>query len=343
MKKNLHEIKNPVTNIEDVWSRSDINLIDVRSPQEFDEGYIIGAVNVPLLDNAERKTVGILYKQYGPEKAVNKGYDILETKLNQLLQYFSSFPNNRPTVVYCARGGMRSQVITSFLNGNGYKAKQLEGGYKKFRQWNIKKLDEINIKHPVILHGKTGVGKTLVLNEIKDSLDLEGIAQHRGSLFGAVGKNPVTQKIFEVFLLKRLEELDLSQPIFIEGESRKIGNVIIPNNIFCQMKSGVSLLLEASIKTRVSRTIDEYIIDKEPYYPKIRDVIKLLDKDLGKKNVLNLLEQFDQSDYESCFKYILLNYYDKKYGHSMKQLTFKETFSTENVRQTAIKIQQYQI
>jgi len=343
MKKDFHETQNPAVDTEEIWNRPDITLIDVRSPLEFDEGHISGAVNIPLLDNTERKIVGILYKQYGHDKAVSRGYDILESKLSQLLQHFASVSKNHLTVVYCARGGMRSQVITSFLNDNAFNAKKLVGGYKSFRLWNINRLDNIKIEYPIILHGKTGVGKTLVLNEIENSLDLEGIAQHRGSLFGAVGKNPVSQKTFDVCLLNKLEELDLSRPVFIEGESRKIGNVMIPNNVFRQMKSGTSLLLEASIKTRVARTIDEYIIDKESYYPKIRDVIKLLERDLGNKNILNLLEQFDSGDYQSCFEYILLNYYDKKYGHSMKQLTFHETYSTENVKQTANKIQQYKI
>ena len=338
MKKNLH-LQSPLqTSIDSIWNQQNINLIDVRSPGEFQDGTIPGAINIPLLDDLERSLVGTLYKQYGQDKAVNKGYELLEPKVTAFLDFFARLPGDRKIAVFCARGGMRSQVIVSFLNSNGYKAEQVSGGYKLFRKWNLEKLEQFTLQYPIILHGRTGVGKTLVLEQLENALDLEGLARHRGSMFGAVGKNPVSQKTFEAELLKKLQSLDNTIPVYIEGESRKIGNVTLPGNLFKQMKSAIAVLLDSSIETRARRTVEEYI-DKQPDAKgDIRDIILKLEKDLGKKGVQKLLLEFDKGAYQACFQDILLSYYDKKYGFSMKELTYELTVSSEDIKKAAKEI-----
>ncbi len=338
MKQDLHRQTNPRIIIEEIWNRQGIIIIDARTPKEFAEGCIPEAVNIPLLSDVERSTVGTLYKMYGQEKAITEGYSIFEPKLAFFRNQFSHFPKDQPLTVYCARGGMRSQVITSFLRALGYQAKQVDGGYKAFRKWNLNRLDAFVLRFPFILHGKTGVGKTRVINRLENSLDLEGLAQHRGSMFGAIGKKPVSQKTFEAKLLQSLEKLDNTKPIFIEGESRKIGNVVLPNALFKQMSSSRVILLEASIETRVARIIEEYITGRHSFYPQIRKTIGELKKDLGKKNTDRLQEQFDAGEYEDCFKYILENYYDRKYSHSMKELVYETVVSTEDISETAARI-----
>ncbi len=166
-----------------------------------------------------------------------------------------------------------------------------------------------------------------------NSIDLEGLAQHRGSLFGGIGKEPATQKNFEARLLTGIDSLDHSQPIFVEGESRKIGDLLVPPKIFESMKNGRMVLLEASLETRVARTVEEYVTNQPENRSEIRAVIGLLEKDLGKKNVKRLQDEFDEGEYEKCFEYILLNYYDKKYAHSMKNLVVEDTISSENIAQ----------
>ena len=339
MEKNFHQLANPQTDIEEIWNQPQQIIIDVRSSMEFCQGCVPGATNIPLLSDQERSNIGILYKKFGQKSAIERGYGIFEAKLDHFKKRFEQFPKHLSVVVYCARGGMRSQVITSFMRTLGYRAKQLKGGYKAFRKWNLNKLDNFSLTFPVILHGKTGVGKTLVLKQMQNSLDLEGLAQHRGSLFGAIGKQPVSQKTFEAHLIQRLEELENSEPVFIEGESRKIGDVIIPAKLFSQMQSARVILLEASIKTRVSRIIEEYILQHEAYHPKIREVISSLAMDLGKKNVERLLKQFDQGEYFDCFEFILINYYDRKYSHSLKNLIFENKVDTEEIGQAIREIQ----
>ncbi len=341
MEKDLHRQTPPQISIDSIWNQPDVTIIDVRSPTEFSDGSIPGALNVPLLTDMERSLVGTLYKQFGQQPAIEKGYELLEPKIAAFLEQFTHLPPDKKVAVFCARGGMRSQVITSFIRAQGYEGLQVAGGYKAFRNWNLNKLGQFTVNKPVILHGQTGVGKTLVLYQLENALDLEGLAQHRGSMFGAIGKQPVSQKTFEATLLKKLESLDNSQPVFIEGESRKIGNITLPAKLFEQMKTGQSVLIEASVETRALRTVQEYVEKHPDSLRELRTNIQKLTKDLGNKNVQKLLTQFDEKDYQSCFEYILLNYYDRKYGFSMKGLEFKLKTSSETIAKAVGEITSY--
>ncbi|MBU2647504.1 tRNA 2-selenouridine(34) synthase MnmH [bacterium] len=341
MKKDLHQQTPPQISIDAIWDRQDVTIIDVRSPNEFEAGTIPGAQNIPLLTDIERSLIGTLYRQYGQQPAIEKGYKLFEPKISTFLDQFNQLPKDKILAVFCARGGLRSQVITSFLCTQGYTAMQMIGGYKDFRIWNLEKLDQFTLNHPVILHGKTGVGKTLVLYQLDNTLDLEGLAQHRGSMFGAIGKRPVSQKSFDAALLKRLEALDNTRPVFIEGESRKIGNISLPAKLFGQMKTGRAILLEASISKRALRTVTEYINKNPDSLREIRETILKLTRDLGTKNVQNLITDFDEQKYQSCFEYILLNYYDRKYNFSMKSIQFETTISAEDIKQAAKDITTY--
>lgn len=341
MKKDLHRQINPQISIDESWNRRDTLFIDVRSQEEFSKGTIPGSSNIPLLDNEERETIGILYKHFGRQKAVEEGYSLFIPKLNYFDTSFGKIPKDRTVTVFCARGGMRSQVITSYMRYLGYQACQLEGGYKAYRNWVLDRLKRFRFEKPVIIHGKTGVGKTLVLNRLDNVLDLEGLADHRGSLFGGIGKNPASQKTFEANLLVTLEKLDNTRPVFIEGESRKVGDVSIPATIFQQMQSAVVILLEASIETRVQRTIEEYITRQPENLDSIRSTITLLEKDLGKKNIAMLLRLFDEENYHKCFETILLNYYDKKYSHSMKKLTVAKTINADHLDEACNEIRAF--
>lgn len=341
MEKNLHQIDNPQIDIDTAWTDQQSILIDVRAPKEYTAGYIPSAINVPLLENSEQQEIGILYKHFGQEKAIDKGYEFFESKLQDITAQFRKLPADKQLIVYCARGGMRSQVITSFLRYLGYPTRQLTGGYKAFRNWNLDRLNRFQFRGPIILHGQTGVGKTLVLKQLANHLDLEGIARHRGSIFGGIGKSPVTQKTFEAHLLVCLDRLDNAKPVFIEGESRKVGDVSIPDNIFSQMRKGRALLLEASMETRVKRTIEEYIEQQPHALPRIRSTIQQLSNDLGKKPVARLIDLFDNENYAECFEYILKNYYDRKYAHSMKKLAFAKRISSEDVQSACTEINQF--
>jgi tRNA 2-selenouridine synthase len=341
MKKDLHKQNNPRVAIDQIWGLEDVLFVDVRAPGEFESGHIPGAISIPLLEDKEKETIGILYKKFGQQKAIEKGYEYLDQKLDDFYNQFEILPADKPLIVYCARGGMRSQVITSMLSHLSYHARQLINGYKAFRNWNLAELEAFKFKFPVILHGQTGVGKTLVLNRLDNSLDLEGLADHRGSLFGGIGKLPVSQKTFEANLLVRLQQLDNNKPIFIEGESRKIGDVSIHNSIFTQMRSARAVLLESTMNVRVQRTIEEYINQQPDSLGAIKETIGKLARDLGHKAVAKLIKNMDEGDYAACFEYILLHYYDRKYSHSMSGLSFNRTISTEDLDQAVRELNEY--
>ncbi len=343
MKENLHQSKNPQIDIATCWENPEFQIIDVRSPNEFIGGAIPNAVNLPLLDDMERETIGTIYRQCGQQEAIGEGYRILDAKLVEINEQFRKFSNKDKFAVCCARGGMRSRVITSLMISMGYSAKQLTGGYKAFRNWNLEQLEQFQFNNLIVLHGQTGVGKTLVLTRLPNFIDLEGLANHRGSMFGAIGKRPVSQKTFDASLLLALKAIDNSRPVFVEGESRKIGKVFIPNRIFSQMKQARNFLLKAPINIRAKRTVDEYIRQQPETAHKTRNVIGFLKKELGKPEVTELLALFDRKNYELCFQKILEAYYDKKYKHSMKNLSIEKEIVVEEIESAVSEINRFAI
>jgi len=340
MEKDLHLQDNPTISFVDSRNVADVRYLDVRAPSEYRDGCIPTAYNIPLLTDEERTAIGCLYRSLGQSSAIEKGYDFFFPKLDYFSNSFSQFNQDDTLVIYCARGGMRSRVITAFLNRCGFKAKQLVGGYKAFRQWNLEALNSFKIEHPVVLHGKTGVGKTLVLELLENALNLEALAHHRGSLFGGIGKHPTTQKHFEAALIERLQQLDNRRPVFIEGESQRIGNITLPTRLFQQMKTARMVLLEAPMTVRVQRTIEAYIRQQPAFLPDIRQTIQALQNDLGKKPVDHLLTLFDNGDYESCFESILKHYYDKRYAHSLDKIHFDTVISSEDIAEAVARIEQ---
>lgn len=337
-KNPLHKQSVPQTNIETIWRGGNTKVIDVRSPGEFERGSIPGAYNIPLLSDSERAIIGILYKNEGQKSAIKEGYRLLESKHIDFFNQFREFSKKEPLSIVCARGGMRSKVVTSALLEFGYNTRQLVGGYKRFRNWNLERLENFTIPCLIVLHGQTGVGKTLLLNRLNNSIDLEDLAGHRGSIFGGVGKKTVFQKNFEANLLLRIETLDLSQPVYIEGESRKIGKICIPSNLFTQMSSASHILIKASIETRIKRIVEEYVLEQQEVLDELRGIIQRLSINFGKEETLLLLHDFDQADYSSCLRYMLEKHYDPKYNHFISQLSCIAEISSDDLNQALRRI-----
>lgn len=210
--------------------------IDVRTPLEFAEDHIGGAVNIPVLSNDERALVGTIYKKESSEKAVDLGIDFFSKRLPEISTTLRKFAGKK-IIAYCWRGGMRSRAFVSFLHSLNFDIVQLDGGYKSFRAVVREGLYSFEIKNKLItIYGMTGSGKTEIINKLyPESIDLEGLAQHRSSLFGHVGLNPRSQKVFEHLLYDELIRVEGMPYVFVEGESRRIGNVNIPENFFDKM------------------------------------------------------------------------------------------------------------
>ena len=322
MRKDLHQNQNPQISIGSALEEVHPLVIDVRSPKEYEEGRVPGSVNLPLLDDLERHLIGILYKQTGPEEAIRKGYEVFEPKQELWAQQLAQLPKDRPWAVICARGGMRSQVATNFIRQQGYQARQVQGGYKAYRNYCLEQFAAQGYPNLTVIQGQTGVGKTEVIRGLTNSLDLEGMANHRGSMFGAVGLTPRSQKNFEGLLLERLRQVDWSRPVFVEGESRKIGPVSIPTPLFAAMAQAPTILLTAPLEARAARITQEYVLGFPDRLGEVRTLVGKLFPDLGHKRVAELLELFDQKQYQQCFEAVLAQYYDVKYNHSLERMTF---------------------
>ena len=222
-------------------------LVDVRTPLEFAEDHIPGAVNVPLLSNGERVEVGILYKQSGPHAARRMGLELTAPRFPGIVAEIESIACGRPVLVYCWRGGLRSKTVTAILDLTGYKAVQLQGGYKSYRNHVVSYFERFVPPGPlVVIHGLTGTGKTPFLHGLNNGkytvVDLEGLACHRGSAFGALGLDQsLSQKWFESMLWDALRRSPEGMPVIVEGESRRIGRISLPGNIYEVMTGGIKV------------------------------------------------------------------------------------------------------
>ncbi|MDP7174616.1 MAG: tRNA 2-selenouridine(34) synthase MnmH [SAR324 cluster bacterium] len=322
----------PALSVEEALAE-DMLLLDVRTAEEFAKGSIPGARSFPLFDDLERAEIGTIYKQVGRDAAVVKGLEFFEPRLQQFLLSLSTIKPQQ-LVVYCARGGMRSASVVRLLEENGFRVSQMQGGYKYYRQFVLQQLE--NSTPPlIVLHGQTGVGKTLILQKLPDHLDLEGLAQHRSSLFGAIHKTPRTQKDFEALLVNKLSQLPEDRFLFVEGESRKVGQVFIPQSFANAMKSGILVLLKASLETRISRIVEEYNICDEQSIQQIDSILQSLKVALGKVKVEQLRLWLKQGEIENIVHMLLVDYYDPRYQHAMSGYDFELELSAEDLKQAA--------
>lgn len=304
-------------------------IIDVRSPSEFANGSIPFSINIPLFDNIERHEIGYLYKQAGRNKAISHGLACIEPRLDKYLKSFFPFKKNS-LVIVCARGGMRSKSVVNLLKKYDFDVKQLIGGYKNYRQFINKEIDKYS--HPfIVLHGKTGVGKTRIISQLSNSIDLEGLAQHRSSIFGAINKIPRKQKNFESLLYHQIKTYFETKYVFIEGESRKVGNVFIPKNIFSLMKNGVFVLLSASLETRIQRILDDYNIQDDNTLNEVNRIIQSLSMHLSKKKVDWLSSCLNKGNFYDIAKTLLTEYYDPRYAFGMQKYQYLTEISTEDI------------
>ncbi len=307
----------------------DYIFIDVRTPKEFEEATIPGSVNIPLFSNEERAIVGKLYTKVGQQEAIEKGYEFVQNKLPGLLQDMKKHEGKK-IVVFCWRGGMRSKSLCMLLENLGFKVMQLEGGYKEYRRYVIEQLKNYKPKARfIVLYGMTGSGKTKMLKEFINSLDLEELAQHRSSLFGDIGLKPRSQKMFESLLMKRLEELKEKNYIITEGESKKIGNVIIPQTLFNEMQKGIKVKVETSMECRIKNLVECYTSKEDE---KIKEKIKILSKRLGNKKTEKMLKLFENKKFEEVAKMLLEEYYDPLYAHTINNQEYALVIKPEEIK-----------
>jgi len=316
-------------------------IADVRSPEEYSRGHIPGAANLPLFTNEERSIVGTLYLQKGSKEAMLKGIEVAGLKLKEYtMQAFGQAPNGE-ILLYCWRGGMRSNSMAWLLNTAGMRALILDGGYKAYRHFI-----QDHFSHPynlVVIGGMTCSGKTEILEETEKSgqqvIHLERLASHKGSVFGHLGMpvQPTTEQ-FENDLFTALYALDARKPVFVEDESLAIGRVFVPRSFYIQMSPGLYISLLVPFAVRVNRLIESYTMtDKNLLIAGIRQI----EKRLGAENANLAIVSVIEGNMERAVE-IVLRYYDKVYRRSMglqqRRESMEITVNDEDAREIAKKI-----
>ncbi len=294
-------------------------VIDVRSPGEFAQGHITKAVNIPLFNNEERAVVGTAYKKESKESAIAIGYKFVTPKLNHFINSSLATAPQKQVIVHCWRGGMRSNAFADHLIANGFeKVFVIEKGYKAFRNHVLQSFEKpFNLK---VLGGYTGTGKTEILHELKNKgqqiIDLEDLANHRGSAFGGIDLPPQpTTEQFENNLFSALQILDFALPIWIEDESQAIGKVAIPNAFFSNLRDQPVYFLNVPFAQRTKHLVTTYATLS---HDKLADAIGRITKRLGYDNAKFALDELEKRNYDKVVA-LSLAYYDKYYLRGLEK------------------------
>lgn len=299
--------------LEDLWRmRNQFPMIDARSESEFEQSHIPGAINIPILNNPERIIVGTLFKEMGSEEATIKGFELVGPRFHLILkEVLKKFPEKK-ILVYCWRGGMRSQILSWLLTMVGFEVYRLKGGYKTYRTYTFEKVrKDWNL---LVLGGKTGTGKTRLLQKLKESgeqiIDLEGLANHKGSSFGSIGQPPQpTVEQFENLFSEELRTLDDNLPIWVENESKKIGRTILPQEFYNQMLAAPLIDILKTEQERIDLIAEEYA--NLPTDELILAVLRLK-KRLGGLRTSQAIEAIIEGNHANWISNMLI-YYDKAY------------------------------
>ena len=303
------------------------SITDVRTPKEFEQGHIPGAINIPLFSNEERVVVGTIYKQQGKQPAILKGLEFVGPKMTDIISKAKSQSKDNTVFVHCWRGGMRSGSVAWLLELYGLKVFTLKGGYKSFRKYILDSFaKEYNL---LILGGKTGSAKTLVLEKLavlnEQIINLEKLAAHKGSAFGALGENKQpSQEQFENELAIALQTIDKQKSLWLEDESRLIGNKVIPEGLWEQMRLAKTICMNMPFEARV-----DYLTEEYGKFPKeeLKIAVQKITKRLGHQQAKNALLSLEENDLKATCR-ICLSYYDKSYQHGMEQ---REKISIEQI------------
>jgi len=303
-------------------------VIDVRSPAEYTQGHLHGALNIPLFTNEERAEVGTLYKQKGRGEAVLAGLEIVGPKMSGLAKEALDRAKNSTLLVHCWRGGMRSESMAWLFERLGITCYLLEGGYKAYRRYLKETLAQPAKIH--ILGGMTGSGKTAILHALQKMgeqiLDLEGLAHHKGSAFGAFGQEAQpTNELFENLVGEAWLNLDKTKPIWIEDESKSIGSNWIPEELFWQMRRAAVIKINLPLQYRVERLVADYAnVSKEH----LIEAIEKIRKRLGGQHANTAVAALEQENYAEAARLSLI-YYDKAYQFGLSKRQAKQIYQVD--------------
>jgi len=318
-----------------------IPVCDVRSPSEFTAGHIPGAFNIPIFSDKERELVGIKYKKEGRIPAIKEGLDLASPQISVKLDQALKSAADNQLLVHCWRGGMRSEAMAWLFSMAGINTNVLDGGYKSYRHFILEKLSEQ--RKVIVLGGLTGSSKTHLLNHLKglgqQVIDMEGLANHKGSAFGSLGQlpQPSTEQ-FANLLYDEWKRSDPEAPVWLEDESRNIGTVFMPENLYENMQKAPAIIIMMDVKTRLPRLVEEY--SKFPRESLITSILKI-SKRLGGDNTRDAISAVETGDFAKAIEIALL-YYDKAYMFGLTRKSSENkiyiTTDTDNIGENAVRL-----
>jgi tRNA 2-selenouridine synthase len=316
-------------------------VADVRSPSEYNFGHIAGAVNIPLFDDNERAAVGTKYKKEGRLPAILEGLKHTGPSLLSKMERGLKVAENGKILVHCWRGGMRSEAMAWLFSLGDLEVNVLDGGYKSYRRHALNILSEK--RKMIILAGMTGSSKTHILRYLKSwgqqIIDLEQLANHKGSAFGALGQltQPTTEQ-FGNMLFNAWQKLNKNLPLWVEDESRNIGSVFMPDNFYFNMQDSPAIFLIMDINARLPRLLEEY-----SGYPaeQLKASVLKISKRLGGDKTLDAINAIETGDFAKAIE-IVLYYYDKAYLFGLRKKDNKNIIQvntdTDDVESNALKV-----
>lgn len=300
------------------------DVIDVRTPDEFAEDHVPGAINCPVLTNAERAQVGTLHAQRSGFEARKLGAALIARNIAGIVERFHDKPLDWTPLVYCWRGGQRSRSLAHVLNEIGWRAAHLHGGYRAYRRRVVERLATLPQRFAYrVVCGMTGSGKSRLLwalqAESAQVLDLEDLAKHRGSLLGDLPDQPQpTQKRFESLLLDELQRFDLARPVIVESESKRIGRLQVPDALLDAMRAAPCLRVELPTASRVALLKEEYahfLADPELLAQRLAPLIPLY----GKATVERWNAQAQSGAFDELVESLLVEHYDPTYARAIER------------------------
>jgi tRNA 2-selenouridine synthase len=295
-------------------------IVDVRSPAEYAKGHIPGAVNIPLFSNDERAHVGTLYVKEGQQRAFDEGLRYVGPRMHELVERARAL--ERPLIVYCWRGGMRSSSVAWLYSAAGLQTRIVPRGYKGFKAWAREIIAQPWKYH--VIGGMTGAGKTDYLHELamrgEQVLDLEALANHKGSSFGSMGQQPTTEQVHNDIAMY-LASCDPTREIFVEDESRTIGTVHLPEELFVAMQSSTMTILETSRSERIARLVRDY---GDVSSDVLLAAFTRIERKLGGERYKRACAAIAEGDLATAAD-LALSYYDATYTYCHTQRTTSNT------------------
>ena len=310
----------------EVILRENHPILDVRAPTEFEKGKLPNSVNEPILTDSERREVGLAYRQSGAAEAEALGFQLVsgQNRTARIARWLNFIQDHSQVVLTCWRGGQRSSIAQRWLEDGGCRIPRLAGGFKAMRQMSLGVLSAANERAWVIIAGQTGVGKTKFLQQFENSIDLEKLANHRGSSFGGLEDPQPSPVTFEIELTQCMLQKASQRPCLLEDESRTIGRLAVPSHLYDAMQTAPIVVLESDLESRLELTLDLYVNESKPM--SLRRALQRIERRLGGDRYRQIYQELDlaldsqkDEDHYVWIRNLLECYYDPMYDYQLQK------------------------